>query len=104
VLRNRPEFFEIEGAMARLGGSAVSVSWRSTAAELAYLLQHSGAKAVFFEHDLAARGRGGRAPSSRRSPRAGSSPWTATRRGMARYDDVLDARPTASPTRRTARW
>ncbi|HMS80934.1 MAG TPA: efflux RND transporter permease subunit, partial [Burkholderiaceae bacterium] len=44
----------LEGAMARLGGSAVSVSWRSTAAELRYLLGHSGAKAVFFEHDLAA--------------------------------------------------
>ncbi len=53
VLHNRPEFFEIEAAMSRLGGSAVSVSWRSTAHELAYLLQHSGARAVFFEHDLA---------------------------------------------------
>ncbi len=53
VMRNRPEFFEVEGALARLGGSSVSVSWRSTAPELRYLLGHSGAKAVFFEHDLA---------------------------------------------------
>ncbi|MFO0607222.1 MAG: AMP-binding protein [Polyangiales bacterium] len=52
VLHNRPEFFELEGAMARLGGAAVSVSWRSTPAELAYLFRHSGARAVFFEHDL----------------------------------------------------
>ncbi len=51
MLHNRPEFFELQGAMARLGGSAVSVSWRSTPAELAYVLQHSGARAVFFEHD-----------------------------------------------------
>ncbi len=53
VLHNRPEFFEIEAAMSRLGGSAVSVSWRSTPHELAYLFKHSGARAVFFEHDLA---------------------------------------------------
>ncbi len=53
VLHNRPEFFEIEAAMSRLGGAAVSVSWRSTVHELTYLLQHSGARAVFFEHDLA---------------------------------------------------
>jgi len=52
VTHNRPEFFELEGAMARLGGAAVSVSWRSTPAELAYLFRHSGARAVFFEHDL----------------------------------------------------
>lgn len=91
VLRNRPEFFEIEGAMARLGGSAVSVSWRSTAAELRYLLEHSGAKAVFFEHDLAdvveeaAKG----LPALDRDRLVavdGAAP------GMARYDDVLDAR------------
>ncbi len=53
ALHNCPEFFEIEAAMSRLGGSAVSVSWRSTAHELAYLFKHSGARAVFFEHDLA---------------------------------------------------
>ena len=54
ALYNRPEFFEVEAALARLGASGVSVSWRSTPAELAYLVEHSGAKAVFFEHDLAA--------------------------------------------------
>lgn len=53
VIHNRPEFFEIEAAMSRLGGSAVSVSWRSTPHELAYLLNHAGARAVFFEHDIA---------------------------------------------------
>ncbi len=49
ALHNRPEFFELEGAMARRSGAAVSVSWRSTPAELAFLLQHSGAKALCFE-------------------------------------------------------
>ncbi|MBP6829305.1 MAG: AMP-binding protein [Deltaproteobacteria bacterium] len=94
VLRNRPEFFEIEGAMARLGGSAVSVSWRSTAAELRYLLEHSGAKAVFFEHDLAdvveeaVKGLPALA-RDRLIAVDGDAP------GMARYDDVLDTRKSA---------
>lgn len=52
LLWNRPEFFEVESAMARIGGAAVSLSWRSTAAELEYLLNHSGARAVFFEASL----------------------------------------------------
>jgi len=94
VLRNRPEFFEIEGAMARLGGSSVSVSWRSTPAELRYLLEHSGAKAVFFEHDLAdvveeaVKGLPALA-RDRLIAVDGDAP------GMARYDDVLDARKSA---------
>ena len=52
LLWNRPEFFEIEAAMSRLGGASVSLSWRSTVAELVYLLNHAGAKAVFFESAL----------------------------------------------------
>ncbi len=46
-LHNRAAFLEVQAAMARLGGSAVSVSWRSTAAELEYLVNHSGARAIF---------------------------------------------------------
>jgi fatty-acyl-CoA synthase len=52
LLWNRPEFFEVESAMARIGASAVSLSWRSTAAELEYLLNHAGVRAVFFESAL----------------------------------------------------
>lgn len=52
VVRNRPEAVELSAAMSRLGGSTVAVSWRSTATELAYVAQHSGAKAIFFEADL----------------------------------------------------
>ncbi len=51
VMKNRPEMLEAQAALARLGGSAVSVSWRSTAEELEYLVEHSGAKAVLVEAD-----------------------------------------------------
>jgi fatty-acyl-CoA synthase len=52
LMRNRPEFLEIQGGAGRFGAAAVSVSWRSTAAELVYLAQHCGAKAIVFEADL----------------------------------------------------
>ncbi|HEX4448285.1 MAG TPA: AMP-binding protein [Polyangiaceae bacterium] len=52
MMRNRPEFLEVQAGAGRLGAAAVSVSWRSTAAELAYLAQHCGAKAIVFESDL----------------------------------------------------
>jgi fatty-acyl-CoA synthase len=53
VLHNRAEFVEIQAAMARVGGSAVSASWRSTPRELAYLVEHSGARVMFLEAELA---------------------------------------------------
>jgi fatty-acyl-CoA synthase len=53
ILKNGPEVFVVSAAMSRLGGSSVSASWRSTAAELEYLLQNSGARAVFFQAELA---------------------------------------------------
>jgi fatty-acyl-CoA synthase len=52
MMRNRPEFLEVQGGTGRLGAAAVSVSWRSTPAELVYLAQHCGAKAIVFEADL----------------------------------------------------
>jgi fatty-acyl-CoA synthase len=52
MMRNRPEFLEVQAGAGRLGAAAVSVSWRSTAAELVYLAQHCGAKAIAFEADL----------------------------------------------------
>jgi fatty-acyl-CoA synthase len=52
MMRNRPEFLEVQAGAGRLGAAAVSVSWRSTASELAYLGQHCGAKAIVFEADL----------------------------------------------------
>jgi fatty-acyl-CoA synthase len=52
MMRNRPEFLEVQGGAGRFGAAAVSVSWRSTPAELVYLAQHCGAKAIVFESDL----------------------------------------------------
>jgi fatty-acyl-CoA synthase len=52
MMRNRPEFVLAGGGAGRLGAAAVSVSWRSTAEELAYLASNCGAKAICFEHDL----------------------------------------------------
>src|SRR5580704_4592303 len=52
MMRNRPEFLELQGGAGRFGAAAVSVSWRSTPAELVYLARHCGAKAILFEADL----------------------------------------------------
>ncbi len=52
MLRNRPELIEIPGAAARAGAAAVAISWRSTAQELEYLANHSGAKGIVIESDL----------------------------------------------------
>ncbi len=52
MLRNRPECVELVAAAARGGSAAVSVSWRSTAQELTYLANHSGASGIVVEADL----------------------------------------------------
>jgi len=52
MMRNRPEFVQMAAAVSRMGGAAVSVSWRSTPSELVYLATHCGAKCIAFEHDL----------------------------------------------------
>ncbi len=52
MMRNRPEFLEVQSGASRLGAAAVSVSWRSTPAELVYLANHCGARALVFEADL----------------------------------------------------
>jgi fatty-acyl-CoA synthase len=53
MMRNRPEMLEAQAALARLGGSAVSVSWRSTPSEIEYLASHSGARAILVEAEIA---------------------------------------------------
>lgn len=52
MLRNRPEVVLVSAACARLGASAVAVSWRSRPDELVYLVNHSGARAIVTEVDL----------------------------------------------------
>lgn len=53
IMRNRPELLEAQTAVARLGGSAVCVSWRSTSAEIVYLADHAGANVAFVESSVA---------------------------------------------------
>ncbi len=52
LMRNRPEHIELQNAVARASGGAVAVSWRSTPAELSFVLKNSEARFVFFEHEL----------------------------------------------------
>jgi fatty-acyl-CoA synthase len=54
VLHNRLEVIEMQAVATRLGGAAVSASWRSTVDELAYIVEHSGARALVIEAELAA--------------------------------------------------
>ncbi|MFO0588087.1 MAG: AMP-binding protein [Polyangiaceae bacterium] len=49
AMKNRPEFILVQAAIGRLGASAVSVSWRSTAPEMEYIATHSQARALFFD-------------------------------------------------------
>lgn len=53
MLKNRPECFELAAALSRVGASGVTASWRSTPAELEYLVQHSEAQWFFFESEFA---------------------------------------------------
>lgn len=53
MLENRPEMMALQPAMSRMGAAAVNISWRSTASELAYLVNHSGAQVMFFEQHRA---------------------------------------------------
>jgi len=52
MMKNRPEFIELQGGAGLIGAAGVSISWRSTASELVYLANHCGAKAIVFEADL----------------------------------------------------
>ncbi len=52
MMKNRQEFVEMGAAAARGGAAAVSISWRSTPKELAYLATHSGARGIVTEPEL----------------------------------------------------
>jgi fatty-acyl-CoA synthase len=52
MMKNRPEFVLAGGGASRVGAAAVSVSWRSTPDELAYLASNCGATSILFDHDL----------------------------------------------------
>ena len=52
MMKNRPEHLELGTAATRIGAASVAISWRSTAAELTYLANHSGAKGIAIDEDL----------------------------------------------------
>lgn len=52
MMRNGPPFVELGAAAARVGAAAVSVSFRSTAKELAYYAAHSGARGIALDPEL----------------------------------------------------
>lgn len=87
MMKNRPEFIEIGAASGRAGASAVSVSWRSTPLELAFLAQNSGARFIFFDHELWPTIEQARAsidvPNERLVAVGGDVP------GCARYEDFM---------------
>ena len=51
AMRNRPEFFELIAAATSLGARSVPIAWRLKHEEVAYVIQDSGAKIVFFDLD-----------------------------------------------------
>ncbi|MEO8875498.1 MAG: AMP-binding protein, partial [Polyangiaceae bacterium] len=95
MMKNRPEFIELQCAASRIGAAAVSVSWRSTADELAYLVKHSGSKMVCFEDELwpvvseAAKKIG--------MPATMLLAMNGTVSETARYDNLLEAEKTKFP-------
>jgi fatty-acyl-CoA synthase len=52
MVKNGPEFLEMQGGTGRAGSAAVSVSWRSTPPELAFVMGNCEAKAIAFDADL----------------------------------------------------
>ena len=53
MTKNRPETMVLGTGASRAGSAVVTISWRSTPAELAYLANNSGARALVFDATLA---------------------------------------------------
>jgi fatty-acyl-CoA synthase len=52
-LHNGPEYLELNAALHAVGGVSVQMGYRSKAAEVAYLIENSGTRALVFHADLA---------------------------------------------------
>jgi long-chain acyl-CoA synthetase len=52
ALRNEPTFLALSAACSQLGAVPVPINWHSHGRELAHVLSHSGARAVFVHSDL----------------------------------------------------
>ncbi len=92
VLHNRPEFIEVQAALARIGARAVSASWRSTPTELAYLVAHSQAKVLFIEAELAGVYAGHQA-SFPTLPRANVITVAGEHPDLGAYDEIVTRGP-----------
>ncbi|MEO8799580.1 MAG: AMP-binding protein [Polyangiaceae bacterium] len=95
MMKNRPEFLELQSAASRIGGAAVSVSWRSTADELAYLTRHSGSQMICFEDELWPAVEG--AAKKLGIPGAMLVSINGTVKETASYADLLTAEPVTLP-------
>src|SRR5215208_1931400 len=50
---NVPELLELHHAVPQAGGVLVAINTRLSASEIAYILEHSGARLLFFDDELA---------------------------------------------------
>ncbi|XYH94373.1 class I adenylate-forming enzyme family protein [Sorangium sp. So ce1128] len=91
VLKNRPEFVMSQIALARVGASVVTASWRSTPAELCYLAGHSGARLLVFDADIADMIREA-APLLEGIPREGMIAVGERAAGFSHFDELLAER------------
>lgn len=90
MLHNGAPLVVLSAAVARLGAAAVTVSWRSTASELRYLVDHSGARGLVFDASLADVVARAAIESSQLSALVsvdGAAP------GATGYDDLLSTSP-----------
>lgn len=95
MLKNRPEFIALQPAMSRMGAAGVSISWRSTPAELEFLVNHSGARALFFDRDVADVVRAA-LPACKQLPRDNVFAVGGSAEGFEPYESLLrDAAPRA---------
>ncbi len=92
LLKNRAEFILIQPAIGRLGASAVTISWRSTAPEIEYIAKHAGVRAVFFDKDIAATVTDA---LSRLDPAIGDHAYSVGGKvdGFLSYDELMEAGP-----------
>jgi len=96
LLHNGHEYLELVAALGAVGGVSVQIGYRLKAAEVAYLLEHSGARALLFHEDLApvVEGAlaelGGKGPPRERCIAVGGAP------GFRSYDELLAS---GDPTR-----
>ncbi|MBM4373507.1 MAG: acyl--CoA ligase [Deltaproteobacteria bacterium] len=98
MLRNTVEFLLLQLAIGRVGGAAVTVSFRSTASELGYLMRHSRARALFFASD---RGDAVRQALSTPGDAIGGRAVQVGGHGggFTTFDELFDAASSGAPAR-----